>query len=52
MIEAIKEIGEYAIRKAEKSIDEPLGILVDNPINRNTKNILFAILESKNSEFE
>jgi len=31
MIEAVREIGEYAIRKAEKSIDEPLGILIGDP---------------------
>jgi len=31
MIEAIRNIGEYALEKEEKSINNPLEILVDNP---------------------
>ncbi len=31
MIEAIKEIGEYALKKEGKNIDEPLDILIDDP---------------------
>ena len=46
MIEAIKEIGEYAIEKEGKSIDSPLNILIDDPSNRYTANILFIVLES------
>jgi len=51
MIEGIKEIGEYAIEKEGKSVDEPLEILIDNPSNRNTKNILFITFESKEYNF-
>ena len=51
MIEAIREIGEYAIRKAEKNIDEPLGILIDDPSNRETKNVLFITLERRGHDF-
>ena len=52
MIEAIREIGRYAIKKGGKSIDNPLEILIDNPNNRDTKYILFIVLASKNDEFE
>lgn len=51
MIEAIRNIGEYALKKMEKSVDEPLEILLDNPANRNTKNILFILLNRENEEF-
>ncbi len=46
MIEAIRKIGEYAVEKEGKSLDNPLDILIDNPANRSTKNILFIVLES------
>lgn len=52
MIEAIKRIGEYAVEKEGKSIDDPIDILVDNPANRDTKNILFIVLESGRDGFE
>lgn len=52
MIEAIKEIGEYAIEKEGKSIDSPLSILIDDPSNRYTANILFIVLESGKEEFK
>lgn len=51
MIEAIKEIGEYVIKKEDKNIDEPLDILIDDPSNRNTKNVLFIVLESMKNRF-
>jgi len=51
MIEAIKEIGEYVIREESKNIDEPLDILIDDPSNRNTKNMLFIILEKAGNKF-
>ena len=31
MIEAMREIGEWAVRKAGENIDGPLGILIDDP---------------------
>jgi len=48
MIEAIKEIGEYAIRKEGKNINDPLGILIEdpesNPKNPSYRHILSIIL--------
>lgn len=52
MIEAIRKIGEYAVEKEGKSLDNPLDILIDNPANRSTKNILFIVLESGDGGFE
>jgi len=52
MIEAIRNIGEYALEKEEKSTDNPLEILIDNPANRDTKNILFILLDEENKEFK
>lgn len=52
MIEAIRNIGEYALEKEGKSIDNPLEILIDNPANRDTKNVLFILLNEENGEFE
>jgi len=52
MIEAIRRIGEYALEKEGKSLDNPLNILVDDPANRDTKNILFICLESGKNGFE
>lgn len=52
MIEAIRNIGEYALEKEGKSIDNPLEILIDNPANKNTKNILFILLDEENGEFK
>lgn len=52
MIEAIRNIGEYALEKNEKSTDDPLKILIDNPANRDTKNILFILLDDKDGEFK
>jgi CRISPR-associated protein Csh1 len=51
MIEAIREIGLYALKKEGKSTDEPLGVLVDNPSNRNTKNIMFISFNKENGEY-
>ena len=52
MIEAIKNIGEYALKKEKKNVNDPLDILIGNPANRNTENILFIILDKKNGEFK
>jgi len=52
MIEAIRRIGEFALEKEGKSLDSPLSILVDDPSNRDTKNILFILLESGINGFE
>ena len=52
MIEAIRNIGEYALEKEEKSTDDPLKILIDNPANRGTKNILFILLNEENEKFK
>ena len=52
MIEAIRNIGEYALEKNKKSIDKPLEILLDDPANRSTKDILFILLEDKDEEFK
>ncbi len=51
MIEAIRNIGEYSLKKEGKSVDEPLEILLDNPANRNTKGILFIIIDDEEGEF-
>ena len=50
MIEAIRNIGEYVLEKEEKSINDPLKILIDNPTN--TKNILFILLNEEDGEFK
>jgi len=52
MIEAIKNIGEYALEKNGKSIDEPLNILLDNPANKNTKGVLFILLSDEDGGFK
>ncbi len=52
MIEAIRNIGKYALEKEEKSVNDPLEILIDNPANRDTKNILFILLNEENGEFK
>ena len=52
MIEGIRNIGEYAVEKEGKSIDDPLDILVDDPANRDTTSILFIALESGGNVFE
>jgi CRISPR-associated protein Csh1 len=51
MIEAIRGIGEYALGKEGKNLDNPLDILVD-PAGRDTKNILFIVLKSGRDRFE
>jgi CRISPR-associated protein Csh1 len=52
MIEAIRRIGEYALGKEGKKLDNPLDILVDDPANRDMKNILFIVLKSERDGFE
>ena len=52
MIEAIRRVGEYALEKEGKSLDNPLDILLDDPANRYTENILFIVLESGEDGFE
>ncbi len=51
MIKAIREIGEYALKRNGKSVENPLEILVDNPANRQTKNILFIKFKSEGGNF-
>ena len=51
MIEAIREIGVYALKKEGKSIDNPLEILVDNPSNKSTKNIMFIRLRKESENY-
>jgi len=59
MIEAIKEIGEYALKKEGKNIGNPIDmveILIDNPEsnpkNRSYKYILLILLEKANGGYE
>ncbi len=59
MIEALKEIGEYALKKQGKNIDDPtdmLEILIDdpesNPKKSSYKNILLIQLEQVNGKCE
>ena len=52
MIEAIRNIGEYALKKEKRNVNDPLDILIGNPANRNTENILFILLDEKNGEFK
>jgi len=52
MIEAIREIGKYALKKANKNTDEPLEILIDDPSNRDTKNILFISIKNNNGIYD
>jgi len=52
MIEGIREIGEYILKKEGKSLDNPLNILIDDPANRDTKGIIFIILGSKENKIE
>ncbi len=51
MIQAIREIGEYALKKEGKSVDNPIAILVDNPSNRQTENVLFIRLNETGENF-
>ncbi|MFZ2455942.1 MAG: TIGR02556 family CRISPR-associated protein [Candidatus Altiarchaeia archaeon] len=52
MIQAIKEIGEYSLEKEGKSIEEPLEILVGNPANKTTENIIFINLQKTGEKLE
>jgi len=52
MIEAIREIGKYSLKKAEKNTDDPLAILIDNPSNKDTKNILFISIKKNNGIYD
>lgn len=49
MIEAIKEIGEYTIKKEDKSLED---FLIDDPANKNTKNILFIVIKTEYEGFK
>lgn len=55
MIEAIRSIGEYALEKEEKSVGEPLDILLDDPEsnhkNPTYKNIFSIVLQEINGEY-
>jgi CRISPR-associated protein Csh1 len=52
MIEAIRSVGEYALKINEKSINEPLNILLDNPANKNTRGVLFILLSDEDGGFK
>lgn len=52
MIEAIREIGEYSLEKMGRSVENPFDILVDDPTGRDTKNVLFIVLEGKKEDDE
>ena len=51
MIQAIREIGEYALKQSGKSTDNPLEILLDNPSNKQTENVLFIKINEQDGEF-
>lgn len=51
MIEAIREIGEYSLKKARKSTDNPLEILINNPSNSQTKNIMFIRIDRNDEKY-
>lgn len=55
MIEAIRNIGEYALEKNEKNINDPLNILLDDPEsnhkNPTYKNIFSIVLQEINGEY-
>jgi len=55
MIVAIKEIGEYALEKEGKNVNEPLDILIDDPESNHKnplyKNILLILLEKSNGNY-
>jgi len=53
MIEAIKEIGEYALEKEGKSVDNPLDILIKDPASKETyRKVLVIVLENDDSGFK
>ena len=43
MIEAIRDIGEYAVKKEGKNVDNPLDIIIDNP-ESNPRNPLYKLV--------
>jgi len=55
MIEALRNIGEYALEKEGKSIDNPLDILLDDPESNHKnpiyKNIFSMVLQEINGEY-
>ena len=52
MIEAVRNLGEYALKKNNKSINDPLKILIDDPANRNSKGVLFILFDFDDKEKE
>ncbi len=56
MIEGIREIGEYALKKEEKRIDDPLRILVDNPesnpLKPTYKNVMLILVDRIGSDYQ
>lgn len=52
MIEAIRNIGEYALYRNKKNINEPLNILIDTPANKNTKGVMFITLDNHEGAFK
>jgi CRISPR-associated protein Csh1 len=53
MIEAIKEIGEHALKKENKSVEEPLDILIEDPNKEgNIEDVLIIIFKDNGREYE
>jgi len=56
MIETIRNIGRYSLKKQNKKVEEPLQILIDDPeTNHNNpkyKHILFILIEKTNSKYD
>lgn len=53
MIDAIKNLGEYALARNRMKLDSPLEILIENPAANNTyKHVLIILLKNKGAEFE
>ncbi len=51
MLDAIREIGLYAIKEEGKSIDDPLAILVKSPANNATRNVMFIVIDRNGEDF-
>ncbi|MEA1865296.1 MAG: TM1802 family CRISPR-associated protein, partial [Euryarchaeota archaeon] len=53
MIEAIRAIGEYALQKEGKQLEDPVAIIVEDPASSPTyKHILAVIINKRENGFE
>lgn len=53
MIDAIKNLGEYALARKGMKLDSPLEILIENPAANDTyKHVLIILLKNKGAAFE